>query len=307
LNGHWGQRAELGAAWGLRLLFWARRTLGRTGFSLLLAPVLAYFFLTRPSRRRDSLDYLRRVHAAGGLSHAPGWRDAWAHMARFSHGTVEKLLAWDPKAPAPALELEGAEHADALLNAGRGFLLIGSHLGNLEAARALSRRRGGTRVNVLVHTRHAERFNRLLAELAPESQARLFQVSELGPAEAIELKTRVDRGEVLLIAGDRVPLGPGLRTEAGFLGGRAEFPAGPWVLAHALGCPVLLFYCSGGDGRFRVRFEPFADPLVLPRQGRAEALRGVAQRYADSLQAQCLRSPLEWGNFYPFWKAEEPV
>jgi predicted LPLAT superfamily acyltransferase len=250
------------------------------------------------------LDYLRRVRACGGLDHEPGWSDVWAHFERFAHTAVEKLLAWDPESPRPALVVEGGEHVDRLLKQGRGFLLVGSHHGNLEAARSLSRTRRGARVNVLVHTRHAVRFNALLAKLNPESQARLFQVEGLGAVEAMELKERVDRGEVLLIAGDRVPVGGGRSVEVPFLGSPAPFPVGPWILAHALACPVLLFYSRGGEGVFTVRFEPFAERLSLPRATREAALVDCVRRYAESLQAQVLASPLDWGNFYPFWKGE---
>src|SRR3546814_6263275 len=57
-------------------------------------------------------------------------------------------------------------------------------------------------MNVLVHTKHAEQFNRLLGE-AGATHLRLIQVSELDPVIMLQLSERLERGEWLAIAGDR--------------------------------------------------------------------------------------------------------
>ena len=72
-------------------------------------------------------------------------------------------------------------------------------------------------MNVLVHTRHAEHFNRLLGE-AGASHLRLIQVSELNPAVMLQLNQRLENGEWLAIAGDRVPLHGGRNVQVDFLG-----------------------------------------------------------------------------------------
>jgi predicted LPLAT superfamily acyltransferase len=43
-------------------------------------------------------------------------------------------------------------------------MLVGAHLGNLEVCRALAEIGEKVTMNVLVHTKHAEQFNRLLGE-----------------------------------------------------------------------------------------------------------------------------------------------
>ncbi|HAI49879.1 MAG TPA: acyltransferase, partial [Enterobacteriaceae bacterium] len=48
--------------------------------------------------------------------------------------------------------------------------------------------------------------------------------------------------------------------------------------------------------------EPFADPLVLPRATRQQALQEAVDRYAARLEYYALRSPLDWFNFFDFWQ-----
>jgi predicted LPLAT superfamily acyltransferase len=298
---HWSRRAELGAGWGLELVFQAHRWLGRWPFRLALVPVVLYYFLLSPERRRASRQYLEALHKSGGLAAKPGAGMVFAHFWSFAETTLDKVLAWDPGWPAPQVSFHGQAAVSAHLSQGRGVMLIGSHLGNLEMARALVR--GGERVtvNVLVHTRHAARFNALMARVNPQSQARLFQVDSLGPETVVLLKQKLDAGEVLLITGDRTPPHGRHATRAHFLGHDAAWPVGPYVLAAALQCPVLLFFCLERPGGYEVHYEPFAERLELPREARAEALQACAARFASRLARHCAAAPLQWHNFYPFW------
>jgi predicted LPLAT superfamily acyltransferase len=68
--------------------------------------------------------------------------------------------------------------------------------------------------------------------------------------------------------------------------------------------PALLFYgIRTGPGRYEVRFEPFAERILLPRTGRAQALRDYVERFAASLAVECRRNPYNWFNFFPFWES----
>ena len=160
------------------------------------------------------------------------------------------------------------------------------------------------KLNVLVHTKHAEQFNRLLGE-AGASHLRLIQVSELNPAVMLQLNQRLENGEWLAIAGDRVPLQGGRQVRVDFLGQPAAFPQGPWLLAGLLKCPVNLMFCLKREGRYRVILEPFAEAVVWRRSDREQVIAHWAGRYAERLGHYCLQAPQQWFNFYPFWKTDD--
>jgi predicted LPLAT superfamily acyltransferase len=86
-----------------------------------------------------------------------------------------------------------------------------------------------------------------------------------------------------------------------FLGRPAPFPEGPFILASLLACPVYLVFCVAEGKRYRVFVEPFADPLILPRHHRREALERVIAQYVQRLEAYCLLAPTQWFNFFDFW------
>lgn len=305
-KGRWDRSAELGVGWGLRLSFWVHRHLGRWPFrAVILFPVL-YFFATRADRRKASAEYLGRLHAAGVLERAPGARTVLRHFWTFAETAVDKLLAWDPAWDGGRVRFFGHEPLLESLARGQGFLLVGSHIGNLEVGRALGLLHKGRKITVLVHTLHAGRFNELMRSINPQSQVDLLQVTDVGPGTAALLKERIDQGGVVLIAGDRVPVGGGRTVLAGLLGAPAEFPIGPWVLASVLECPVHLYFCLGGAGAWDMHYEPFAERVKLERGRRDADLGELASRYASRLEHYCSLAPLQWGNFHSPWPENHP-
>ncbi|UUZ57384.1 hypothetical protein LP419_36595 [Massilia sp. H-1] len=73
----------------------------------------------------------------------------------------------------------------------RGAVLLCSHLGNVDLCRVLSHQQRGLKLTVLVHTRHAQAFNDMLAALDPRSQMNLMQVTEMTLTTAMLLSERV--------------------------------------------------------------------------------------------------------------------
>lgn len=297
---HWASINEVSFIAGMRLLFWVCRVLGRWPFRIALYPVLGWYLLTNGRARRVSADYLRRVSAHANVPRLGTLR----HFAAFAESMLDKMLVWSGSADLSGVPVHGQDQVDRALAQGRGLLLVCSHFGNMELARVLSRRRPDVVVNVLVHTRHAQAFNALLASINPESQLNLLQVTDMSAATAAMLSAKVARGEVVVIAGDRVPVSPSPRVAfAPFLGQDAAFPVGPWVLASVLQCPVFLMFPLATGGRSELYFEPFSDALRLPRKDREAALADHARAFAQRLQHYCCQAPLQWFNFYDFWQS----
>lgn len=307
-DGRWWRLAERGSVLGLKTVFACYRLLGARAARWLLYPVVGYFFLTGRRARAASLAYLRRVHCRNGLAE-PGWRDSFRHMLAFGQSGLDKLAAWLGEFSKPAggrqVDFPNRAEFERLVSSGRGAVLIGAHLGNLEMTRALAVSERQATVNAVVYTDHAQRFNDLLRQANADFGINLIQVSQLGPETAILLKDKVDNGELVVIVGDRTPpaeSGSGRVSRVDFLGEPAPFAQGPFILASLLDCPVYLFFCLREGEGYRIHLEPFAERIELPRRERAERLQGYLQQYAQRLEHYCLRAPEQWFNFYDFWQ-----
>lgn len=301
---HWAQMGESSCLAGMRLLYWLARILGRWPFRLVLYPVLVWYLLSQPLARAASRQYLRRIAAAGvSAVGKPNTVAVLRHFAAFGETLLDKMLLWGGLFDAAKVQHLAADSFRQQITAGRGGLIICCHLGNLDLCRVLAHQVAGIKITVLIHTKHAERFNRMLAQLNPASALNLLQVTELSPGTAVLLAQRVAQGEFVVIAGDRIPVAAQPRISyAQFFGAPAPFPVGPYVLASLLQCPVfLLFGLRLGKG-WEVHCEKFRDSVALPRLERARLLAELASAYAQRLEYYCRLAPFQWFNFYDFWR-----
>lgn len=303
----WYAISEFGFVWGMRLLFWVYRHAGSLLFGLVLKPVVFYYFLTNRLARNASLEFLQRAHRCGarGLATTPGWREVYRHMNSFAESAVDKLGVWSNSDILDRVDFPQRFVLVDELERGQGAVILGAHLGNLEICRGLSRRNPLLKLNILVHTRHADKFNRLLAELEIHEELELIEVSELSPATALRLSEAVNRGEFIAVLADRIPVASRSRKRRlEFLGESAEFPEGPFILANLLKCPVYTLFCTRTDNGYEVRCDLLSRQVVLPRENREAALERYMTKYVEILQRNVLDTPFQWFNFYPFWSHE---
>ena len=303
---HWSQLSERGGSLGLRIIFTCYRLLGERAAMLLLYPVVGYFFLTGKKARVASLEYLQRISTKLGESKVQAnWRGGFRHMLAFAQSGLDKLSAWMGGFDNNRVAFPNRKEFDQLLTSGQGALLIASHLGSIEMTRALATTSQRAIVNAVVYTAHAQKFNQTLQQANAEFGVNLIQVSHFGPDTAILFKDKIDKGEFIVIVGDRTPPAENGRvSQVEFLGNSAPFAQGPWILASLLECPVYLFFCLRDKKDYRIHFESFAERIELPRRDRQARLQAYVQQYAARLEAYCLSAPYQWFNFYDFWQQD---
>jgi predicted LPLAT superfamily acyltransferase len=305
----WWEREERGSILGMRIVVWFLRHLGWAVARLVLYPIVAYFFLTGGSRRRASLEYLRRLHAspegAGVFRSTPGQGQVFRHFLEFAFAILDRVGIWVGRSGDFDFEIIGAEELKRVVADGRGALVLGSHLGSFDAMRLVAADRAPIAVNVLMFTRNAVRINDMLDRLGGDSgmKARIIQVEPGSFQHVLQVKACIERGEVVAILADRFhPNEAGRVVRVDFLGGRAPLPQGPILLAGLLGCPLLMMVgLRRSDRAYEIHVERLADRVVLPREDRITAITEWCQLYADRLATYCARAPYQWFNFYDFW------
>lgn len=300
---HWAAVEENSLIWGIRALVWVYQLCGRWVFRLFLRPVVSYYFLAGRPAREASREYLRHLSQCyPELQIGNSYWQSYRHFLSFGETLLDKIVVWTGNITPEQVDFPNRQLLLDLIEQKRGAMLLSGHIGNLEICQAIATMRGHIHLNILVHTKHAEKFNRLLGSRG-SATIQLIQVTELSPAIAINLQEKIERGEFLVMVGDRVPVQGGRTVPARFLGEEAEFPQGPYLLASLLRCPVYTLFCFPVDGRFKIHLEPFAANIRIPRgePQRHQALALLARQYAEQLEGYCRIAPLQWFNFYPYW------
>lgn len=310
---HWAQQDEVKGLWGMRLMLRVWQLLGRQAFTVLLWPVIGvYWLIARPARQasRQWIARVKQVLIQRNMP-VPARLNSFFHFMRFGNAMLDKVASWRGELKFKR-DVVFAPGASETLNiaAPQGKLLLASHLGDVEACRALAQLDGSKTINALVFSENARRFKQIMSEMAPQAGVNLMSVTDIGPDTAIAIKEKLERGEWVAIVGDRIAVNPQRGGEwrviwSPFMGQPAPFPQGPFILASILRCPVVLIFALRQQGKLVLHSEPFADPLILPRGERQQALQATVDRYAQRLEHYALMSPLDWFNFFDFWHLPE--
>ncbi|MGH8479256.1 MAG: hypothetical protein ACREXK_06730 [Gammaproteobacteria bacterium] len=295
----WRRQRERGHRLLLATIFGIALGLGRSAARALLYPIVWYFVVFSGPSRRAARRYLARV-----LGRRPGPSDLIRHFYTFASIILDRVYLLTGQFHRFNITTEGLEVLAARLGEGHGCLLLGSHLGCFEVARAYGKG-VGMEVKLVMHEDNAPMIRAALARLDPEA------VTNVIPAGTVEAMLRVQeclaRGGVVGILGDRV-VNPAHVVECPFLGRPAAFPAGTFRLASLLEVPVVLFFgLYLGGNRYAIHFELLAERIDRARPDRAGAARYWTERYAERLEHYCRMAPYNWFNFYDYWGEEDAV
>lgn len=306
---HWASRHERGHRIFLTLTAWMVRHLPLPIMRVFTAVIVLYFYLTAPRERTHIARYQRRLRATFTDVALPRLAPVYRQFAAFGSAIADRFAVWQHKIRYEDLILEDPDDVYAEIRRHsheRGQLFICSHLGNVEVCRALVSHHQGFKLNVLVYSRHAEAFNRALKD-AGASDIALIQVSELDAAKMMELAHKLDRGEWIAIAADRIPVRGEKTVAVQFLGQRAYLPQGAWLMAGLLKAKTNTLFVIKKQGRYHLQLRKFAAEPHYRRGERDAYIAQSAQRYADLLAEQARHAPLQWFNFYDFWRNDEPA
>lgn len=292
----WKERSEIGNDFWLRVIVWISTRGGRGLAQFFMWPTALYFFVRRGPERRASRLYLSRVFGR----RASAWH-VYRHIHCFSATILDRLFLFSERFRRFDIRAHGLPELDEALAAGKGVLLIGSHLGSFDALRVLSLERPDVTVRIVLDVEHSQKLSQFLNALNPALAASIINAREAGPAAAIAIKQALDGNAIVALLADRGQPNNPTQT-ANFLGFPAPFPLSPWLLASAVKTPVMLaFGLYRGGNRYDLHFEKFADCLTIDRNRRAEVLSEILQRFADRLAHYARLAPYNWFNFYDFW------
>lgn len=292
----WSERPEGGGRLALSLVCGVVRRGGRGIGRVLLYPITAYFLLVRGPERRASRRYLARV-----LGRPAGPWQVARHIHAFAATILDRVFLLGGELHRFRIRVEGLAALRARMDEGRGVLVLGSHLGSFDALRVLAAQAPDARLRVVLDVAHNPVLTALLGELNPALAAGIIDAGGDGTGVALAIGQALDEGALVALLADRARPGEAVQA-APFLGAPAPFPLSPWLLAAALGVPVVLaFGLYEGGNRYRLVFEDRGPVPAVPRGRRRQALAPLIADYAARLEHHARAAPYNWFNFYDFW------
>jgi len=282
MSSPWRGRPERGNPGSKRLIIWLALHVGRSFCRVLLVPIIAYFLATAPRARRASQEFLTRA-----LGRRATWRDSFKHLFVFATTLLDRIFLLHGRHRDLEVALTNERVFEDAIAAGRGCLLLGSHLGSFEMLGVIGSVERRLAINMVMHLEDSAGMRDLLAGTGFTIPYKVIALGQ--PDSMLRVKECLERGEVVGILADRV-YGEEATQGVPFLGTPARFSLSPFRLARITGAPVMtVFGLFQGGRRYEILFEPLHAPEPAP--------------YVAILERQARRTPYNWFNFYDFWGA----
>ena len=295
---NWKKTRDRGSPWLIDLIIWIILHLGRTVGRLFLFPIVLYFVFSS-STRQYSRRYLQRNFNTAGKK-KPGIFQLYNHYYSFANMLLDRVFFLTGKTQEFDIKLHNEHLITDLLKQGKGAVLLGSHLGNFDALRALANKEKNIKIRALMHNNEHQNINQAFEKLNPQLKKDVIHVGT--PDAMLQVQEDIAAGYVIGMLADRIEQND-RSTSCHFLGDDTNFPTGPLIVAYLLKAPVILCFALHRGGRqYDVYFHKLRDKIELPRKERELKLQQLMQEYADNLEQYALKYPYNWYNFYDFWQ-----
>lgn len=292
----WDAQQERSTRFMVALLARSALLFGRGLMHLVLLPIVAYFLLTSPASVRAARAALRRI-----LQRKVGWLDVARSFHCYAACALDRIYLLSGRPAGIVIDVSRPPEVVEAATQG-GSLLLVAHLGSFEVMRTLGTESHALPLSILLDRQQGRMFIGMLERLNPSMAGNVIDAGLRGPQLVLKLKEALEAGRMVGMMADRIRADE-RGVEVQFMGGKARLPEGPWMMAAALGVPVIMgFGLYRGGSRYTAHFELLSRKIDLPRQRRAEAMQEVAQRYASRLEHYTRQAPYNWFNYYPFWQ-----
>tara|TARA_R110001592_G_scaffold79111_3_gene237021 strand:- start:9390 stop:10256 length:867 start_codon:yes stop_codon:yes gene_type:complete len=178
-------------------------------------------------------------------------------------------------------------------NAGKGGILLSGHIGNWEIAGNLLKSRITSKINVLMLDEENEKIKQYLKGTTGGSHFNIIPIKN-DLSHVIKVHNALTNNEFVAIHADRYLEGAKF-IELNFLGKKAKFPLGPFILASKFNAPVT-FVFAVKERKFHYLLSA---TTPITEKHTAERL---AEKFAAELEKKVILHPEQWFNYFDFYK-----
>ena len=311
----WSKKSEVKGAFMLRLSLKLYSVFGRKFFNMLVPLVISFYYMFASEKRKYSLEYINTLKS---YADTKGIKlenkesiTAFNHFIYFALYLVDKIAAFrnELRLDRDVFFTKGSFEAFEV-DDNEGKIILGSHLGEIEVLRAIVQKTKTKVINALIYTKGSQQYQKVLKDLAPDSCLNIIAVDDFGPQTAMLIDSLIKKGEYVAILADRVGVHDDKARvsrvhECYFLGKKAVFPQGPFILASLLRCKVITLFALREGQRINIYARRFAKRINRKQKDGSSAIEGYIEQYVQILEEHTLKAPLNFFNFYDFWKQDE--
>lgn len=301
---NWWNRKEVSAGRKrLKLTWWLYKHFGICPIKIISFFLTVGAFVFVKDIKSSSKKYFQILYEyTNNPNYKPTMMNSFKHILSYSNSLIDKMLAYSDNYK--NIKFRSKEDENTITNLienKKGAFFLTNHVGSIEMLRAFiaSGLVPKVKINVFLQQSQCEIFNEFINSISTQQNyVEVFPVENINIETAIEIKERINNGEFVFMAGDRISQNSPSKTyKATFLGRRINLPLGVLKFALILECPVFLTCCPFENGNYTMHIKH----IELARNKNID-LNNLKKEYADYLEKLALKFPFQFYNFYDIFE-----
>ncbi len=287
-----------GNALGYKIFIFLINTFGLGFAYFILNFVSLYFFLFSLKSKSYILWYYKNIH------HFAYWKSqkyTFKNFYALGVSILDKITMLSGTKTNFSFDFDGEEYFHQLAKEGNGGIIVGAHIGNWEIAGHLMKRID-IKVNIVMKLNENEAIKEVIEKAVHLKQMNIINISD-DFSYIIEIKKALDNNEFVILHGDRF-VDENNIAELEFMGKKANFPMGPFLLAIKFRKPITFAFAmkeSKKHYHFYATKPIYNTKRVSPKEVDTKTIE-LMNNYTKALEPILKKYPEQWFNYYKFWK-----
>lgn len=280
----------------LKLSFYLYKMFGRKPLEWIAWWVGLFTYLGSSNLRKCSNKYFQVLYEyTKDEKYKPSFVNGFRHVYAYALSLVDKIEVYSGLAKFN-FRIKNQKLETDLKKGGLFFIF--THVGNVEVMRAFIQNTEHKKVNIFMQKKHCETFNDFINSLSDNKDVKIFPVEDIGIETIIELKERLNNGEIVFMAGDRLSSSNTNKCyESDLLGKKISLPLGSLKFALMLEYPIYLISCIKTGKEFLVESEKFE-----VNNNKSDNLARLQEEFSRFLEKMTLFAPYQFYHFYDLFK-----
>ena len=196
-----------------------------------------------------------------------------------------------------SFDFDGQENLRKIATLKKGGILLSGHIGNWDVAGHFFTHLE-TPVNIVLYDGEHEQIKKYLEGVTGKRRVNIIVIkNDLSHIYAIS--EAFDRNELICMHADRFIEG-NKTLSADFLGDKARFPMGPFLLAFKFKVPVsFVFALKESKLHYHFFASQIKDYTKSPKEG---VMQEMLNDFSKELEKKLKHYPEQWFNYYNFWQ-----
>jgi len=274
---------QRGTAFGYKIVLWIYRLVGYKFVSFILNFVALYYVLFTPLVKKSMQSYYN--HQGIKLTSLTYFK----HIKMFSLSIFDRFVS---RINPEKLKFD-IHNLDAIKTLDEGGIVLLSHVGSWATA-ANCLEDGILSMHIVMRESTQETINKVEKSnnRYNEKSVKIIDLNKGNIAANIQIANALMNKEVIAMMADRVQDKTQV-VEVELLGATVNINKTPFDIAKRLKKPMLaMFVLSKGEKEYDLHFEAIS----------LESIKNMAQKYANILEDILKKNPLQWYNFFDFFK-----